>query len=334
MTINRKLASIKTIAEINPIPGADRICHYRVDYWWVIDGVGKYKVGDKVIYCEIDSFLPVRPEYEFLRKSSHKQLTDGREGFRLRTIKLKGAISQGLLLPLTSEGVEGDDLTESLGITKWDPPVSAQLSGLVKGNFPNFFPKTDEERVQNIKLDFSKYEFQITEKLDGSSFSAYCLNGEYGVCSRNMELKETEDNAYWKASRSQNVKEKLLKYCTDHNRNIAIQGELLGPGVQGNSYKLPEFKIYFFNAYDIDKQVRFSPAELSALIFELGLPIAPVINARCRVPEEDSVKCLLDWANGKSMLNPETDMEGFVVRDVNGFLSFKVISNNYLMKQA
>ena len=172
----RKLATVRTISDIKPIDGADRIQAYQIDGWWVVDQKDAYKIGDKVIYFEIDSMLPIKPEFEFLRKSCYKKLQDGTEGFRLKTIRLKGQVSQGLIMPLTFEANEGDDVTEQLGVVKYEPPVPAQLSGKVKGNFPSFIPKTDEERIQNLKKYVGKLQGKavyITEKLDGSSFTCF-----------------------------------------------------------------------------------------------------------------------------------------------------------------
>jgi len=145
----RKLATIRKIDDLQPIEGADRIELAIVDGWKVVVTKG-LNIGDKIAYCEIDSFLPIKPEFEFLRKSSYKKLIDGTEGFRLRTVKLKGQISQGLCIPLNelpqlANNQIGDDVSEILGITKYDPPIPASLSGLAKGNFPTFLKKTDEE---------------------------------------------------------------------------------------------------------------------------------------------------------------------------------------------
>ena len=229
----RKLASVQKIAEVAPIAEADKICKYRINGWWVIDSVGKYSVGDKVVYCEPDSFLPIKPEFEFLRKSCYKKLSDGKEGFRLRTIKLRGQLSQGLIMPLDFDAPEGVDVSEQLGVELFEPPIPASLSGLVKGNFPSFLNRTDEERIQNLTdvYDIWREElsFYVTEKLDGSSMTCYNLNGEFGVCSRRMDLKETSDNAFWIAAKNHDIMNKLPK-------NIAIQGELIGPSIQGTDF--------------------------------------------------------------------------------------------------
>ena len=115
------------------------------------------------MYFEIDSVLPVRPEFEFLRKSCgvKRDWLPGGEGFRLKTIKLRKQISQGLLIPISELGLgpsplqfmdDGEliDYSDILGVVKWDPPLPATLGGKARGNFPEFIRKTDEERIQNV----------------------------------------------------------------------------------------------------------------------------------------------------------------------------------------
>src|SRR3954469_22798694 len=104
----RTLASIQTVNAAEPIPNADAIERIRVLGWWVVVKKGEFKPGDKLVYCEIDSLLPERPEFEFLRLSSFKpaQLDDAGEtilpaGFRIKTVKLRGQVSQGICFPLS-----------------------------------------------------------------------------------------------------------------------------------------------------------------------------------------------------------------------------------------
>ena len=276
--MERKLATIQKIREIRPIEGADAIELAIINNWQVVVAkeVG-HKVGDFVVYCEIDSFLPIREEFEFLRKSSFKKMGD-QEGFRLKTIKLRGQISQGLVLPISvlersdemKIGVskqpygdqlpvgpydnalvieEGVDVSEVLGIVKYDPPIPAQLAGKVKGHVPSFISKTDELRIQNLTRQYEDWKdttFYVTEKLDGSSSTFYLNNGVFGVCSRNLELAEPEEfvpgmimcedgierpkqeNSFWKVARELNIKSKLEKV----GYNICLQGELIGEGIQ------------------------------------------------------------------------------------------------------
>jgi RNA ligase (TIGR02306 family) len=331
----RKLASIKKIEEIKLIEGADKICAYRVGGWWVVDSVTKYKVGDLAVYYEIDSFLPVRPQFEFLRKSSFKRMGSS-EGFRLKTIKLRGQISQGLLTPIP-EGIsnpkEGDDLTEALDIVKYEPPIPAQLAGKIKGTFPSFIPKTDEIRIQNFESEvgFSPVgeRAYITEKLDGTSFTCYFNNGVFGVCGRNWELSETDDNSLWRMAKVLELKDKMTK----HGKNIALQGELIGAGINGNLYGLSDHKLFFFTGYDIDKGRRMFFDELEWVLFGLQLQMVPVLEKYGFViPNENNiVDYMLRYAEGKSVLNMEVDREGVVVRGLEKEFSFKAISNTYLL---
>ena len=189
----RHLATVSKVEEIQPIEGADRIVRARVKGWWVVTQKENFKEGDKCVYYEVDSFLPITPEYDFLLKGSSpkKMIVEGKEveGIRLKTIKLKGVISQGLILPVPDylkDKEEGTDVSEELGIIKYEPPIPANMEGIIKGSFPSFIPKTDEERIQNCLdiLDIYKgYDFYITSKLDGTSSTFYKKDGEFGVCS-------------------------------------------------------------------------------------------------------------------------------------------------------
>lgn len=344
----RKLATIRKISDIQPIQGADKIELVTIDGWKVVvaKDVG-HKVGDFVVYCEIDSFLPIKPEFEFLRKSSYKKMGD-QEGFRLKTIKLRGQVSQGLILPLAEvipfpdnlDYMEvGKDVTELLGIVKYDPPIPASLAGKVKGYFPGFIQKTDEERIQNFDsmqyaiwvLDQntsnteSKTYFYATEKLDGSSATFYIKDGEFGVCSRNLELLEDDTNTFWKVAKDLNLKEKMMSL----GRNICLQGELIGEGIQGNPYKIKGQTVKFFNAFDITTQKRCNLGELRYIAKDIGLDLVPIIeNFKLPLTRDE----LLEMAEGKSELNTGTEREGLVIRSYDMSISFKVISNKFLLK--
>jgi RNA ligase (TIGR02306 family) len=335
----RKLASIRKISDLQPIEGADLIELAIVDGWKVV--VAKevaHKVGDFVIYCEVDSFLPIREEFEFLRKSSYRKLVDGTEGFRLKTIKLRGQISQGLILPIsvveyTNVGFEvGMDVTNLLGVTKYEPPIPAELSGKVKGLFPSFLRKTDEERVQNLTKEYEEYKslgrkFYVTEKLDGSSATFYYKDGVFGVCSRNLELLETEDNTFWKVARELDLENKMK----DFGVNISLQGELIGEGIQGNPYKIKGQTVKFFNLFDIDLQVYHSLAHLDRALGIMGLKMVPIVDEFFKLPE--TIETLLKYADNKSILNPKFDREGIVIRNLDRTISFKVISNKFLLNE-
>lgn len=337
--MERKLASIRKITDIQPIPDADSIEVVVVGGWKVVTKKGEFSVGDLCVYCEIDSFLPILSQYEFLRKSSYKKLSTGEEGFRLRTIKLRGQVSQGLVLPLSvlpggRELFEGMDVTEVLSITKYEPPIPASLAGKVKGLFPSFLHKTDEERVQNLANEFGilhlfqpNKTYYVTEKLDGSSATFYFRNGEFGVCSRNLELLETPDNTFWKVARDLKIEEKLGTL----DDNICLQGELIGSSIQGNPYKIKGQTVKFFNAYNIDTRTYLPLDEFKNLMNQLDLEMVPILTEDFKF--SSTIDELLKYAEEKSQLNPEFDREGVVIRSHDRTISFKVISNKFLLNE-
>lgn len=331
----RKLATIQIISDVQPIEGADRIQVASVLGWKVVIKKDEFKPGDPAIYCEVDSFLPVKPEFEFLRKSSYKKMSDGTEGFRLKTIKLRGVISQGLLIPVSSlpgypeVPSPGTDVTDILGIVKYEPPIPAQLAGEVKGPFPGFISKTDEERIQNLIDSLPNYKdslFYVTEKVDGTSITIYLKDGQFGICSRNLELVENPENTYWRVVKELDIENKLRNL----GRNIALQGELIGEGIQKNIYKLRGQTIKFFDVFDIDKYEYFDYPSFKSIIDEFDLATVPVIEEALQLPQ--SVDEILTMANGKSALNPDANREGLVFRTTSGKrFSFKAISNNFLL---
>ena len=343
--MERKLATIRQIDNIQPIEGADMIELATVGGWKVV--VAKdvnHKVGDLVVYCEIDSFLPIEPEFEFLRKSSYKKMADGTEGFRLKTIKLRGQVSQGLILPLKDayevfkrntpnidmDWFEGLEVTEMLNIVKYEPPVPAQLAGLVKGNFPSFLKKTDEERIQNLTREFEEYKnevFYVTEKLDGSSVTYYVKDGVFGVCSRNLDLLEDENNSMWKFAIESRLRDRLVGL----GKNIAVQGEIIGEGIQGNPYKRIGQTVRIFNGFDIDKYDYLSLSELIELVKVLEVKTVPILDLDFTLP--DTIDELLSYADSKSVLNEKFDREGVVIRSHDRKISFKAISNKFLLNE-
>lgn len=272
----RKLATIRTINQITPIEGADRIETAHIGGWPVVIRKGEYNVGDKVVYLEIDSWVP-KTLAPFLVKEGKSRVFNGIEGERLRTVKLRGQLSQGLILPLVipaDNGAiydmrpleEGEDVSEYLGIQKWERPVPAELRGLIRSNFPSFIPRTDQERIQNMTwvLDDLDKEWELTLKLDGSSITIYAKDGCPGVCSRNLDLKMTAKNAgnaFVKTARESGLIDALLIYESLTNKAMAVQGELCGPGIQDNPLKLKKVQIFLFDVYDINAQRYLTPIE-------------------------------------------------------------------------
>jgi RNA ligase (TIGR02306 family) len=227
------------------------------------------------------------------------------------------------------------DVTEMLGIVKYEPPIPAELAGKVKGLFPSFLHKTDEERVQNLVKEYgewkyqSKHKFYVTEKLDGSSATYYINNGEFGVCSRNLELLETEGNTFWKVARELDLENKIKSL----GKNICFQGELIGEGIQGNPYKIKGHTVRFYTGFDIDKRERIPFINFAVTLQDLSLDIVPVLNEDYGFMLPETVEDMLKYAEGKSVLNANTEREGVVVRSMDGTISFKAISNKFLLEE-
>lgn len=328
----RKLVTVDKILEKRPIEGADKIEAVRVREWWVVAKKDEFEVDDNCLYFEIDSFLPVKPEYEFLLRGStpKKMLVDGveKEGIRLKTIKLKGQISQGLALPLPPNFTTeiGKDVSEYFGVIKYEPPIPAELTGKVKGNFPSFVPKTDEERIQNMADILGGY--YVAEKLDGTSTTYYKKDGQLGVCSRNLELQDN-NGTQWRIAHELNLIEVLPE-------GMAIQGEVIGEGIQGNPLKINGQKFFAFNVYNINTGSYLNFYNFKDLCEKMGINTVPIINDSFNLPS--SVSEMLIFAEGKSKLNQNVEREGVVVRPKieakykGQRLSFKAISNKYLME--
>jgi RNA ligase (TIGR02306 family) len=298
------------------------------------------------VYFEIDSWIPTELA-PFLSKGKEPREFEGVKGERLKTIKLRGQLSQGLLLPhsVASNAIapgeifvceEDSDVTEVLGIKKWEKPMNAQLAGVCRGNFPSLIPKTDQERCQNLKKEIAQamvaeQAFEVTEKLEGSSMTCYLIDGEFGVCSRNLDLKETEGNSFWSTARRDAVEDKMREEFG--LADFALQGELIGPGIQGNIYNLKDTMFCIFDIYDIRRGVYVDPMTRQAMVSDMGLTHAPVLAHRAKLTDTlgiTDIDGLLKFAEGKSTL-AGVEREGVVFKEVNGGFSFKAISNSYLL---
>ena len=372
----RKLASIRRIADIQPIEGADAIEVATVDGWKLVVKKNEFKVGDLAVYLEIDSWVP-HELAPFLSKGQEPRVYNGVKGERLRTIKLRGQVSQGLLLktdqlvfvtetktigPDSSAVLrvekldhEGADLTELLGIQKWEAPIPAQLQGQAAGTFPtSLIPKTDQERIQNcfgdiqkkakrfatekvwnadtqtleehpviVTEDFKEPTYEVTMKLDGSSCTIFRWEGELRVCSRNLELKindENKDNTFVAMA---------LKIGDRIPDGFAFQGELMGPGIQGNREGFTEHKFFVFDVFDIKKHEYFDPYSRIVTCDSLGLEHVPVLGEDWKAPT--SVEEGLALAEGPSINHKIR--EGLVWKcNEDPSFSFKTISNQFLLK--
>jgi RNA ligase (TIGR02306 family) len=339
----RKLASIRRIADIQPIQGADAIVVATVDGWKVVVKKDEFQVGDLAVYLEIDSWVPTELA-AFLSKGQEPREYNSVKGERLRTIRLRGQVSQGLLLQLSEQlkdsvviynlntGTstvieEGADLTEFLGIQKWEAPIPAQLAGQVRGMFPtSLIPKTDQERIQNCFQeiqDKGDVTYEVTMKLDGTSCTIFRWEGELRVCSRNLELKVNEEN------KDNTLVSMALKIGDNIPEGFAFQGELMGPGIQGNREGFKEHRFFVFDVFDIRRHEYYSPRVRRAFCHTLELEHVPVLGEDWRAPE--SVEAGLALAEGPSITHKVR--EGLVWKcNKDPSFSFKIISNQFLLK--
>ena len=310
----RKLATIREISEIQPIPEADAIEVATVGGWKCVIKKGAFKVGDKAVYIEIDSLLPTnREEFNFLKPN--------KQGLhRLRTLKLRGQLSQGLLIPPPSDKTLWNDLDSYYGITKYEVPEELSMQGDIYGVFPSFIPKTDLERVQNL-LDFEGL-FEVSAKMDGTSLTCYRYENHFGVCGRNWEKKESDSCVYWTTVKKLNLHEKLPE-------GFAIQGEVVGPKIQSNrgNYKVPT--LLSFDVYDINGGSYLETEEMLRFLFNLGMKEENIVYQVGKFPfSSKTIKEHLIFADSIATRIP--GCEGLACK--SSHLRFKVISNEYLLK--
>lgn len=369
----RSLAHIEKVEWKHPIEGRDRIELIGVLGWSVIAKKDEFQVGDKVVYIEIDSILPEREEFEFLRDKN----------FRIKTMKIAGVVSQGIVFPLSILGNQidplaceiGGDVTNILKIKKYEPesaePVALssepQMTPLIKKlmkhkclrwigrllknrmakknarlkKWPDFISKTDEPRVQNMPwvLD-QKIPFIATEKVDGQSGTFFLVKKpglfhlfhryEFGVCSRNYRLPKPDNSSYWTVAQKYHLEFVLNQLIKERYHDvdfIAIQGEIIGPGIQQNKYKRTEYELYAFNL--VVPYGKIDSVRARAYLSGLGVPFVPILDTEYRLP--DTVDEMLAQATGESKLAP-TLREGLVLRNYLKQISFKAVSNDFLLK--
>ena len=355
----RKLATIREITDIQPIEGRDRIVLATVDGWHVIVTKEDFNVGTKCVYCEIDSVLPEKPEFEFLRSKK----------FRIRTMKMAGVISQGIcfplsILPVKKDGSEyeiGEDVTDIIGVKQYEetmdndkevaPSKSKKkypaflmrfkwfrklvLPKKTKGGFPPFISKTDEERIQNMPWILKdKQEWIATEKVDGQSgtFALVKHKGwfrthyEYIVCSRNLRLGNHDGSSYWRVSDKYEI-ENVLKNMIGNHEWIAIQGECIGPKIQKNKYGVTDCDLFVFNL--IYPNGRVGSRLAKSMCEQHGLNFVPILDEHVVLP--DTVDEVLSYAHGQSHL-ADTLREGIVFRTHDGKQSFKAVDPEFLIR--
>ena len=326
-----KLASIQFICDLRPIPGADRIEAATVLGYVTVVKKGEFRPGDLCIWHEPDTVVPERSEYEFLRK----------QGFRLKVARFKGQVSQGLALPLSALGAAdtfkvGDDVTERLGIRKYEKPLALSLAGKAKGGFPSWLAKTDEPNLRSYPealAEFAGRRCVITQKVDGTSATFYRRGGQFGVCSRNLELLDDGESLFWRIARQFKIEETLATLDGD----FALQGEAHGEKIQGNHLRVRGQAFAAFDLFDITTHRHLGHAELTAFCQPAGVPmVQPVWEGDFKFTLDE----LVALANRQEYA-PGSPAEGIVIRPAeearsqvlpSGRLSVKVLSEEYALK--
>ena len=343
----RKLASIQRIWKIEPIEGVDRIELAHILGWQCVVNKGQFREMDLAVYFEVDSFLPIAPEFEFLRASSYRKTDIMGEGFRLRTMKFRGQISQGLLLPVSAfpaipaDAELGTDVTEILGVKKWEIEERITTGGTMIGTLPYDIPHTDETRVQaepDLIQAFAGLEYYISTKMDGSSHSVGIDENGFHVTGHNYEYKDDGNSPFYELVKSMDLQAKMEAFATANNLStFTIQGELCAPGIQKNRLKLTKPAWYVFTIRENGKRVGLT--RMLEVCEKLQLESVPIEEIGTDLPVKyPTVEALLERADGNYPKGGKK--EGIVIRPtepvycelVSGALSMKVVSNKYLLK--
>ena len=337
--MERKLVSIQQIQHIEAIEGADRIVKATVLGWAVVVLKDEFQVGDTCIYMEVDSFLPVTDErFEFLRASSYRNNDYMGEGYRIRTVRLRKQISQGLLLktelfPEVQGCVIGDDVTALLGVKKYEMPEQNTGFGIATGGFHPYAHKTDELRIQSeprLLQILKGLPYYISTKMDGASTTISVDGDVVRVFNRNREILDDDSSIVWNFVHKHGIDLKMKALGGD----FSIQGEFCGPCIRGNHLKLKEFQLYLYSVNDALGK-RGTLDDLMDISKKLELEMVPIdeIGPSFNYTLEE----LIEMARGRYASG--IHREGIVIRPLVPFesegmhaLSFKVINNDFLLK--
>jgi len=319
---NQSLVYIGKIIQLNPIPNADFIVSATVicgsgGKWNGIVKKGDFCLDSLCVVFLPDALIPESEDMRFMEASN----------WRVKMRRFRGAPSEVVIMPLSYSKPQyelGHDVTEDYGVVKYNKPIPVHLQGIAIGDFPSFIPKTDEpnyQRVPELVDELVGNPYYISEKADGSSTTAYRYKGNFGICSRNLELERNEENGYWKVALKYNLEDKLPE-------GIALQWETCGPKIQGNPMGLSDVDGFAFSAYNIPEHRYLDMMEYVNLCVDIKFPTVP-LELICNIFTKNNLEILGEgtYPNGKQK-------EGVVVRSQQNLpcgkpISFKVINLNY-----
>lgn len=345
----RKLATIQQVKTVSSIKDSDflELLTFENIGWQCVTSKDKVKAGELGVFFEVDSFLPIEDErFKFLEKTSARQMFTGLKGYRLKSLTLRNQLSQGLFLSLSDfPELEGkvllDDVTELLDVVKWEREPSISMEGDIVADYPGHTPRSHQDRIQNVPEYFEIYKdvlFERTKKLEGASQSYHFLNGEIDTSSHNTTFVKNIKFTPWKYA----LDIELDKALKEINKNVTIQGEFMGPKMQGNIEGFNEFKFFTYNIWDIDKGEWFSAKERYAFMDEVNDILGgtflhvPVLDKEIKIFSVVSdLNELLAMADGKSInaKRREGDVYKSLEKIDGRYVQFKVISNKYLLKE-
>lgn len=333
--MNNKLATVQIVKDVKNCPNSDNLDIVQVLGWQVVTKRNQFKIGDLAIYIVIDTVLPDHPEFEFLRNKN----------FLIKPIRLRGQNSAGILFPtdiLSKFGYnfkeslyEGMDVTDIIKVVHYEKPLSTELAGQAYGGMPSDIIITDELNLRNYPEAINELHgrsYYITLKVDGSSGTFFIKDGKFGVCSRRVHLKESDTNGFWKIAKKFDIENAIRKTFPD--QNIAIQGEVYGPGVQKNPLEIKELSINLFNIFNINSRYYYDYDTIASFCNYNNIPMVKIINngSIFGYTLEDLIKItnIQKYDSGKFaegiVIRPK---EPFISNILNKVWSGKIINENY-----
>lgn len=352
-----KVATVERILNVRPHPNADKLDLIDILGWQVVSQKGQgHAPGNLVVYINIDSIVNPHEVFKFLESSN----------YRIKTVRLRGEVSNGLILPLSALNVfdpsldlskfnEGDDISEIIGAKHYEKQIDAKIAGFAKGNLPKFLRKTDEDNARNYKSALNQIilnrgkqpeNFYVTQKIDGSSASFYYDGENFGACSRSLDLKEDDQNIFWRMFHKYNAKNVLIDLYKrvslfikpkPKTLKVFVQGEVYGPKINGNQLGETEVKFAFFNiGYNYsDSNITMELLDFDSLVSissQFNFPMVPILDFN----QEVNLENLIAFANKQKYPNGN-NAEGIVIRPkqpfystiLNKFASLKVMNEFY-----